>query len=110
VLVFDVVGVEGEIGQLRYANELRRGGLRANVRLNDRPVDYFNRHIASKNETPERIRLPIPAGLLRPGANRVRIELTSKVQDSETFDDLAVLGIALESEAPPRPPAEVRQP
>lgn len=103
-LAFDVVGVEGEAGFLRFATELRQGELRTNVLLNGRRVDYFNHHIASKNEAPERIRLPIPAGLLRPGRNLLRIEQVGRLKDPEFLDDLGVLGIALESEAPPRVP------
>ncbi|HEX8199372.1 MAG TPA: hypothetical protein VF590_02715 [Isosphaeraceae bacterium] len=105
VLAFDVVGVEGEVGLLRFAQELRRGELRTNVRLNGQVIDHLNRQIASKNEVPERIRLPIPAGLLRAGRNVVRIEQVGRAQDPEYLDDLGVLGIALEAEteAPRRP-------
>ena len=107
-LAFDVVDVEGEGG--RHGDELRRGELRTRVTLNGRPVDDFNRHIASRNETPERIRLPIPAGLLRPGRNLLRIEQAGRLEEPEQFDDLGVLGIALESEAQRAPPAEAPQP
>jgi hypothetical protein len=100
VLTFDVVGVEGEASPLPFAAELRRGGLRTYVILNGRRVDSFNRHITSKNEAPERIRLALPAGLLRPGENRLRIEQVGKLKEPEVLDDLGVLGIAVEFPAP----------
>jgi hypothetical protein len=68
----------------------------------------LNRHITSKNETPERIRLPIPAGLLHAGRNLIRFEQVAQVSDPTSLDDLGVLGIALEFEddRPARPKPE----
>ena len=81
-----------------------KGELRTNVQINGKFVDYLNRHITSKNETPERIRLPIPAGLLRAGENRLRIEQVAEASNPNSLDDLGVLGIALESDRSRRPP------
>ena len=98
-LVLDVVQVVGEANSLQFSDLVRKGEIRTNVKINDRPVDYLNRHITTKNETPERIRLPIPAGLLRPGLNKLRIEQVGKVGDPEELDDLGILTIAVEFEA-----------
>ncbi len=98
-LVLDVVQVVGEANSLQFSDLVRKGEIRTNVKVNGRAVDYLNRHITTKNETPERIRLPIPAGLLRPGENLLRIEQVGKVGDPEELDDLGILTIAVEFEA-----------
>ena len=56
-------------GPQRRAPHLRRG---------QRPADRLpeSSHQDDANETPERIRIPIPRGLLRAGKNAMRIELT----------------------------------
>jgi hypothetical protein len=94
-LVLDVVQVVGEANS-PFSELVRGGQIRTNVRINDRQFDYLNRHITTRNETPDRIRLPIPAGLLRPGENRLKIEQVGKVNDPEELDDLGILTIAVE--------------
>jgi hypothetical protein len=100
-LVFDVVQVEGEGGGLQFSWLLKQGYLRTNVLLNGKPVDYLNRHISSKSESPERLRLAIPSGLLKPGKNRIRIEQVGTENDPNYLDDLGILRIALEVVADP---------
>jgi len=101
-LVLDVVQVVGEANSLQFSDLVRKGELRTTVKVNGRPIDYLNRHITTKNETPERIRLPIPAGLLRPGGNTLRFEQVGKLVEPEELDDLGILTIALEF-APEKP-------
>ncbi len=95
-LVLDVMQVVGEAQGLEFSNLIRAGELRTKVSVNGREVDYLNRHIMTSNETPERIRVPIPAGLLKAGENRVKIVLTGTHNDPNYLDDLGILGIALE--------------
>jgi hypothetical protein len=95
-LVLDVIQVEGEGAGLRFTWPLKQGYLRTNVQINGKPVDYLNRHISSKNEGPERLRIAIPSGLLQPGKNRLRIEQVGTENDPNYLDDLGILGIALE--------------
>jgi hypothetical protein len=95
-LVLDVVQVVGEANSLAFSDYIRKGELRTNARINDKFIDYFNRHITTKNETPERIRLPIPPGLLHPGENKLRIEQIGKVGEPEELDDIGILTIAIE--------------
>jgi hypothetical protein len=97
--VLDVVQVEGESEGLPFFFRIQKGELRTNVQINGKPIDYLNRHITSKNRTPERIRLPIPAGLLQPGRNVIRFEQVGQIDDPTSLDDLGLLGIALEFEA-----------
>jgi hypothetical protein len=103
-LVLDVVQVVGLAGTPIFSNLVRDGSLRTKVSINGREFDFLNRAIAGRNETPERIRLPIPAGLLVAGPNRLRIVQTGTATDPNYFDDLGVLGIALEF-PDARPPA-----
>ena len=109
-LALDVVQVAGEASGLPFASLVSKGELRTNVQINGKFVDYLNRHITSKNETPERIRLAIPAGLLREGENRLRIEQVAEAGKPNSLDDLGVLGIALESDPVPASPPPVKEP
>ena len=75
--MLDVVQVVPEAGDSEYSRQVRNGELRTYVSVNGRRVDYLNRHIkATRNEAPERVRIPIPRGLLHAGKNAIRIELT----------------------------------
>jgi hypothetical protein len=107
-LVLDVVQVVGEANGLQFAALVQKGELRTNVSINGQPVDYLNRHITSKNDTPERIRLPIPPGRLRPGRNLIRFQQVGIANDPSFLDDLGLLGIALEfgGDRPARAPAQ----
>jgi hypothetical protein len=95
-LVLDVLQVEGEAADLRFSADVKKGELRTNVKVNGEPFDYLNRHVTTRNEAPERIRLPIPPGLLRPGRNVIRFEQTGRANDPNDVDDIGLLTIALE--------------
>ena len=60
-VVLDVVQVVGETAGSPYSNLVHKGELRTYVALNGKRIDYINRYITTSNETPERIRIPIPA-------------------------------------------------
>ena len=98
--VLDVVGTE--TGDPRYSALVRKGELRTNLLVNGQPVDYLNRHLTTRNETPERIRLPLPAGLLHPGINTIRFEQVGRSDNPSAFDDMGLLEIAVEFAPPPR--------
>lgn len=100
-LTFDVLQVAGEASGLRFSEMVKRGEARTNVRLNGRIIDYLNRHISSKNETPERIRVPVPSGLLHAGTNQLRLEQVGTASDPSNLDDLGVLEIGVELPLPP---------
>jgi hypothetical protein len=99
-LVLDVIQVIGEASGGPFAQEVREGNLRTSVKLNGRPVDYLNRHVTSSNETPERVRLAVPAGLLRAGKNELRVEQSGRASEPDELDDMGLLGIALEFDPP----------
>ncbi len=96
-LTFDVVQVAGEASFLPFSDLVKNGEIRTNLLLNGKPLDYLNRHITTKNETAERIRVSIPDGLLQKGKNTLRLEQTGKADDPTQLDDLGVLEIGFES-------------
>jgi hypothetical protein len=102
-LVLDVIQVVGEANSLQFSDLVRKGEIRTNLKLNGKPFDYLNRHVITRNETPERVRVPIPAGTLRPGPNTLRFEQTGKAGEPEELDDLGILTIALEFGDPNAP-------
>jgi hypothetical protein len=99
-IVLDVVEVIGESGNAQFSDRVKAGELRTRVLLNGRPFDDLNRHVTSRNETPERIRLPVPAGVLRSGRNVLRFEQSGTKDDPAKRDNLGILGVALEFAAP----------
>jgi hypothetical protein len=101
MLVMDVVQVVGENNNPDYSHRVRNGELRTYIVLNGKRVDYLNRYVKTRNEAPERVTIPIPAGLLHPGRNAVRLELTGMASKSKELDDLGILQIALEFIAKP---------
>ena len=99
-LVLDVVEVVGEALSLPFSGQVKKGELRTNAQLNGQQFDYLNRHITTRNQTPERIRLPIPAGLLKAGENKLKLQQVGTKEEPEEFDDLGILTIAIEFEKP----------
>ncbi len=96
LLVMDVMEVVGEDNNAAFSPFVRKGELRTWVTMNGQRVDFLNRYIKTRNDVPERVAIPIPAGLLRPGKNTLRLELTGMANKAEQLDDFGVLGIALE--------------
>ena len=64
-LSLDVLEVIPEAGETEYSRQVRNGELRTYVAINGERFDYINRHLKTRNEAPERIRIPIPRGRLR---------------------------------------------
>jgi hypothetical protein len=95
-LSLDVLQVIPEAGETEYSRQVRNGELRTYVAINGHRFDYLNRYIKTPNEVPERIRIPIPRGLLRTGPNALRIEVTGTTSARALYDDLGILQIALE--------------
>jgi hypothetical protein len=104
-VVMDVVQVLGESNDPTYSDFVRRGELKTYVSVNGERIDNINHHIKTRNDTAERIGIPVPAGLLRVGKNTLTIELTGMANKPNQLDDLGVLQIAVEfAEAPSRSP------
>jgi hypothetical protein len=114
-MVLDVLQVVGETAGSPYSNLVLKGELRTYVAVNGKRIDYINRYITTSNETPERIRVPIPPDLLKPGKNVIRIEQTGIANDPTWFDDLGILQIALQfsmagNPSPDRPASSAAKP
>jgi hypothetical protein len=75
-LFLDVTYLNGPGADPALAAALQRGGMRTEVRVNGRVLDYLNRHVEQSVRTPSRLRLPLPRLLLRTGANVVEVRLT----------------------------------
>lgn len=95
-VALDVVQVEGEEPGLQFAKFVSGGELRTHVEVNGKRIDYLNRHVTDSNKTPERLRIAIPEGTLVAGRNRLRIVLTGTENNPTGYDDLGVLGVAVE--------------
>jgi hypothetical protein len=95
-LVLDVVQVVGEDGDPLYSERVKNGEFRTYALVNGRRIDYVNRHIKTDNATPERVKMAIPGGVLHPGKNTIRLELTGAADRNAQLDDLGVLQMALE--------------
>jgi hypothetical protein len=101
-LLLDVVQVIGETGNLDFSDLVKQGELRTIVMMNGRPFDTLNRHISTRNDVPARIRLPIPAGVLKAGENVLRFEQAGMKDDPRVLDSLGILNMAVEFPADSR--------
>ncbi len=109
-VVLDVVQVVGETSGLPYSNLVQKGELRTYVAVNGKRIDYINHYITTANEATERIRIPIPQGLLKPGKNVLRVEQTGIASDPTWFDDLGILQVAIQFSTSEKTPTADRVP
>lgn len=100
-LALDVLQVVGEEFGLPFSDFIRKGELKTYVAIGGNRIDYLNRHIKTRNDTVERIRIPIPPGSLKAGKNVIRIEQTATADDPTGYDDLGILQMALEIDSKP---------
>jgi hypothetical protein len=94
-LVIEVVYLQGPGAGPALAEALPRGGLRTEVLVNGRVLDYLNRHVERSVRTPSRLRLPLPRLFLRTGTNDVEVRQTP---DPETgrYENCGVSALAIE--------------
>jgi hypothetical protein len=110
-IAFDVVQLVGVEGNLDFSPRVRGGELLTRVFVNDREVDNLNRHVTTRNDAPERIRVALAPGTLEAGANVLRLELSGLAGDPNTLDNFGLLGVGLEGTIPaPDPPPEAPRP
>jgi hypothetical protein len=113
-VVTDVVQLVGEnSGYPAFSRQIRAGELRTYLTINGKRIDYLNRYLKTDNLAPERIAIPVPAGLLHAGKNTIRLELTMSTDDKQ-LDDFGLLQLAVEFRSAPRlapqPPHEPGHP
>ncbi len=104
-ILLDVLKVIGEEGNREFSAIVKKGELRTSVSLNGKKLDDLNRHVSTSNESPVRVRIAMPVGLLKVGDNRLKLEQTGTLADPLLRDNLGVLRIAIDfaSESPARP-------
>jgi hypothetical protein len=80
--------------------ELRNGGLGTEVILNGTSLGRLNDRISRKalRESPQKIRLEIPAELLRKGENTWAIKQTPLRKNPQEFDDCEIGPVVLDIE------------
>jgi hypothetical protein len=98
-IAIDAVQVVGISGTPTFSEKVRKGELRTNVKLDGKVIDYLNRHVTTKNDSPIRIRAPITDGLLTPGRHTIRLEQLPDGDSPSEYDDLGILGVAIEADA-----------
>ena len=72
-----------------FLAQLRAGRLVTEVFVNEQKIGYLNQLIRFKAraQTPDRIRLPVPRDLLKPGRNTFRLQQQPLEPDGHEFDD-----------------------
>ncbi len=84
-----------------FLGELRAGNLVSEVFINEQPIGNLNQQIRfkSKIENPERLRLAIPADLLKRGANTFELRQHPLKKNAREFDDVEVGNIRIDFES-----------
>ncbi len=100
MIALDLLQVTGVEGTPIYSELVKKGELLTRLSLNGQDLGDLNRHITSRNETPLRVRVPVPKGILRKGANTLRISQTGTKDEPAQRDNLGILCIAIEFPTP----------
>ena len=95
-LIMDVVQLVGEHSEPNFSDRIRHGELRTYLAINGKRIDYLNRYLRTNNLAPERIAIPVPAGVFHPGQNTIRLDLTGMANDEKQLDDFGLLQLAVE--------------
>lgn len=93
-LAIDAVEVLGP-NSPKFGDLIRKGELLTELRLNGNLLGTLNEKVALSNETPERLRFAIPAGVVKAGTNRIEFLLKGRSNDPDYLDDLGILGVRL---------------
>ena len=90
----------GTLKATPFLDEVRNGFLTTQVLLNGEVVGTFNQliKVRSLSTVPERVRMPLPARMLKVGENFIQIKQTSAKDDPTSFDDCEFRAIAVEFE------------
>lgn len=90
----------GTLKATPFLDEVRNGFLTTQVLLNGEVVGTFNQliKVRSLSTESERVRMPLPAKMLKVGENFIQIKQTSAKDDPTSFDDCEFRAIAVEFE------------
>lgn len=97
-----VMGMEGTGPLAPFASRIRAGELASELWLNDQRVDLLNRYLATSLDGWVELRVPLPAKVLRGGANLLEVRQTTDSRTSAR-DDAMLAGIAIEESEVPEP-------
>jgi hypothetical protein len=97
--------IPSRIGTLKatpFLDEVRNGFLATQVFLNGDLIGMLNDLITIQSPTtePERVRMLLPARLMKIGKNTIHIRQTSAKHDVASFDDFEIRAMAVEVEHP----------
>ena len=95
-LLIDAEKVIAEEGVPEYSELVKKGELRTGLTLDGRRLDDLNGHVTPNLDAPQRLRIPIPAGLLKAGENTLTIEQAGTKADPRLRDNLGISRIAIE--------------
>jgi hypothetical protein len=95
-VLLDVVKVIGEEGTPDFSERVKKGELRTSVSLNGHKLNDLNGFVSSRNETPERLRIAIPAGLLKVGLNHLTLDQNGTAAEPKLRDNLGILRMAID--------------
>ncbi len=99
-LLIDAVEVIGEEGTETYSAMVKAGELRTSLTLNGQKIGDLNTFVSVRTEAPNRLRVPIPAGVLKVGENTLRIDQIGTKSEPKLRDNLGITRIAVEFSSP----------
>lgn len=81
-----------------FLNEVRDGYLSTYLIVNGERIGTLNEYVSRQYpaNAPHRIRIRIPSGVLKTGANTIAFRQTSARDDAASFDDFEIRAIAIE--------------
>jgi hypothetical protein len=91
-------GARAPTGQFQQASD--PGDMSTELMVNGRRLADLNRFVSVRSVpgNPQRLRIPLPAGLLKAGENVIRIAQRPEREDASEFDDCEISRLALEFE------------
>ncbi len=90
-----VAHLKGPGDEPAVARMLARGGLRTEVVLNGRVIDYLNRHVARSSSVPQILTITLPASAIRAGDNVLELRQTIDSESGRSAD-CVVSGLVVE--------------
>ncbi|MBY0521847.1 MAG: hypothetical protein K2R98_00525 [Gemmataceae bacterium] len=94
-LLLDASFLKGAGDGPKIAKALERGGLRTEVLLNGKVIDYLNRHVGRASSEPARLSIVLPKAQLKVGANALELRQTLD-RDSGLYEDCVIGNLVLE--------------
>jgi len=91
-----VVQIVGTGSGAAWKDELQQGRLRTYLSVNGQRLASLNDQVPRQSSRPLRLRVPVPAGVLKAGDNTLVIEGTASKDKATGYDDFGFWALALE--------------